>query len=103
MSYTQEQLRQIAVTIVAKNQPCKPYTLLDILKRQYGASHGDANRTMLELIRDGRVKRTFFGDLVLPGGGGGGVDVGQLVVYVLFMGGILAFMAWVIYQMIVVN
>ena len=65
------QLRQIAIAIVTETQPCKPNNLVARLRNQFGASHAEANRVLLELIRDGPVKRTFFGKLVVPGLDGG--------------------------------
>jgi hypothetical protein len=90
-----QELQRFAVAIVAKSQPMKPYDLLNRLKSEHGASHAEANRTMLTLIRDGGLKRTFLGELVLPGASGGKVDPMQVGIYVVFMGGILAFMAFV--------
>jgi len=105
MPYTSQELQQIAIGVVAECQPCKPYDLLDRLKREYGASHGEANKTMLLLIRDGRLKRSFFGELTLPGGAGrtggasGRLDPMKLIIYIVFMSGILGFMAWVFYRL----
>jgi hypothetical protein len=65
--------------IVAESQPISPYALLGRLRDDFGASHSDANRTMLELLRDGRLKSGFSG-LTLPGGstsaGGGNHALG---------------------------
>ena len=94
-----QELQAIAIAIVGENQPCKPYYLLDRLKREYGASHGEANQTLLVLIRDGRLKRTFFGDLVLPGGGGNQIELVKLAIYLVFMGVIVVFIAWVFYRL----
>jgi hypothetical protein len=61
------ELAEIAVAIVAANQPLKPNDLLKTMRKQHGASHREANTTFLMLLRDGRIRRTFTGKLVLPG------------------------------------
>jgi hypothetical protein len=61
-----EPLARAAIPVVAAEQPCKPNDLVSRLRKEYGASHADANQTMLALIRDGRLKRTFTGKLQLP-------------------------------------
>jgi hypothetical protein len=61
-----ETLANAAVAIVAAGQPCKPNDLVVRLRKEHGASHAEANQTMLALIRDGRLKRTFTGKLQLP-------------------------------------
>jgi hypothetical protein len=66
MSGTTESLRWIAIGIVADCQPCRPNQLVKRLRSEYGASHRAANETLLTLIRDGRLRRTFSGKLVLP-------------------------------------
>jgi hypothetical protein len=53
MAGTNQQLRRIAIAIVAEDQPCRPYHLLGRLRNEYGASHRAANETLLTLIRDG--------------------------------------------------
>ncbi len=98
MAGTDEQLRQAAIAIVAQRQPCSPYDLLDTLKRDYGASHGAANTTLLTLMRDGLLQRTFDGRLTLPGVRAR-TSVGKIVVLTVFLLAILAFMAWVVYNM----
>lgn len=58
--------RQIAVAIVEQEQPCPANRLVSRLKHEFGANTAQANTTLLELIRDGAVRRTFTGKLVLP-------------------------------------
>jgi hypothetical protein len=93
-------LSQIAITIVAARQPCSPYTLLDRLKNDFGASTAQANTTMLTLIRDGQIRRTSDGRLVLPGYGGGGMSTMNKIVLAVFLLAIAAFMVWVISNML---
>jgi hypothetical protein len=98
-----EHLKQIAVAIVAEAQPCRPNDVVRRLRGEFGASHAEANRTLLELIRDGYLRRTFFGELVLPdwtgGSNGGGYPAGLKVVGVLLLLVIVAFMAWVFFHL----
>jgi hypothetical protein len=91
-----EALRRIAIDIVAESQPCTANQLVAGL-REAGASHAEANRTLFELIRDGPVRRTFFGDLYLDRHPG--ISLGKFVVYVVFMAPIVAFIAWIFYQL----
>jgi hypothetical protein len=98
MAGPNENLRRAAIAIVAERQPCSPYDLLEALRRDYGASHGAANTTMLTLIRDGLLERTFDGRLVLPGVRAR-TSMGRMVVLAVFLIAILAFMTWVIYNM----
>jgi hypothetical protein len=98
-----EDLRQIAIAAVARLQPCRPEALVSQL-RQAGASEARANRMILELIRDGNVKRTAFGELVLPGHRGSDSGFGYPIVVKLLgsllLLAILVFMAWVFYNLI---
>ena len=59
------ELMQFALQVVAANEPCKPGYLRKVL-RQNGASVRAANKTLLFLMRDGRVRRTWNGKLKLP-------------------------------------
>jgi hypothetical protein len=59
------ELMQFALQIVAANEPCKPGYLRKVL-RQNGASVRAANETLLFLMRDGRVRRTWNGKLRIP-------------------------------------
>ena len=59
------ELMQFALQVVAANEPCKPGYLRKVL-RQNGASVRAANETLLFLMRDGRVRRTWNGKLKLP-------------------------------------
>ena len=96
-------LRSIALAIVAQTQPTTPNYLVDRLRTEYGASHAEANRAMLELIRDRQLRRTAYGELVLPGssprGGGGGYPAALKVVGGVLIFAIAAFMIWVFYNM----
>jgi hypothetical protein len=59
------ELMQFALQVVAANEPCKPGYLRKVL-RQNGASVRAANETLLFLMRDGRVRRTWNGKLRIP-------------------------------------
>jgi hypothetical protein len=56
---------QLGIEIVAANEPCKPRYLRKVL-RQNGASVRAANETLLFLMRDGYVRRTWNGKFKLP-------------------------------------
>jgi hypothetical protein len=62
MAGTTPELMQLGLQIVAANEPCKPGYLRKRL-RQEGASVRAANETLLFLIRDRRVRRTWNGKL----------------------------------------
>jgi hypothetical protein len=98
MPYTSAHLRQAAVAIVRQYQPCSPYQLLGALRRDFGASHGEANVTMLTMIRDRQLRRTFDGQLTLPGYRVP-APVGRVVALAVALLMILAFIGWVIYSM----
>jgi hypothetical protein len=63
MAGTNEQLRRLGVEYVAANQPCRPNDLVRWLRKQCGASTRAANETLLTLLRDGYLRRTFTGKL----------------------------------------
>jgi hypothetical protein len=65
MPGTTPELMALALEIVGANEPCKPARLRSELRRS-GASVRAANETLLVLIRDGRVRRTWNGRLKLP-------------------------------------
>jgi hypothetical protein len=65
MAGTTPELMQLGLEIVGANQPCKPTVLRKELRRS-GASVRAANETLLFLIRDGHVRRTWNGRLTLP-------------------------------------
>ncbi len=65
MPGTNQYFKQLAMEIVARNQPCTPNHLVKALK-QNGASVQAANETLFTLMRDGYLKRTWNGKLVLP-------------------------------------
>jgi hypothetical protein len=65
MGGTNVEWKQLAVQVVAQGQPCKPNDLIKALEG-YGASVRAANETLLTMIRDGQLKRTWNGKLVLP-------------------------------------
>ena len=67
MPGTTPELRQIAVAIVAQAGTCRPNALVQQLRRDHGASHRAANETLLTLIRDGLLRRTWWGRLRVPG------------------------------------
>jgi hypothetical protein len=61
---TNEEWKRLAIEIVSAQQPCKPNALRKALTAR-GASVRVANETMLTLIRDGLLKRTATGRLVV--------------------------------------
>lgn len=65
MPGTTPELMQLGLEIVAANEPCKPGYLRKTLRKN-GASVRAANETLLFLIRDGYVRRTWNGKLKLP-------------------------------------
>lgn len=65
MAGTTPELMQLGVQIVAANEPCSPRYLRSTLRKQ-GASVRAANETLLFLMRDGHVRRTWNGKLKLP-------------------------------------
>jgi hypothetical protein len=65
MSGTNTDWLQLALEVVRANEPCKPATLRTALRRA-GASVREANETLLGMIRDGHVRRTWNGKLRLP-------------------------------------
>jgi hypothetical protein len=99
-----EEVRQIALVIIARYQPCTPELLINTLGTEYGVGSGEAARTLLELIRDGRVKRSAFGELSVPGvasaGPGHGYPPLLKAVMVVLLGAIVGFMAWVFYNLV---
>jgi hypothetical protein len=98
MANRADDLRRLAVAIVAESQPVTPEEFMSRL-RQYGASQPEAYRTLLELLRDGQLTRTFFGELVLPGHQysrrGRGYSPGIKLLVVVLLLAIVAFMLWV--------
>jgi hypothetical protein len=65
MPGTTPELMRLAAEIVRATQPCKPRYLRKMLK-EHGASTRAANETLLFMIRDGNVRRTWNGRLRLP-------------------------------------
>jgi hypothetical protein len=65
MAGTSPELMQLGIEVVAANEPCKPRYLRKVL-RQNGASVRAANETLLFLLRDGYVRRTWNGKFKLP-------------------------------------
>jgi hypothetical protein len=59
---TTPELMRLGLRTVAENEPCKPSLLRKVL-RQQGASVRAANETLLILVRDGHVQRTWNGKL----------------------------------------
>ena len=104
MVNTSEELRAIAIAIVEESQPCRPEELVSRLRSEFGVSQSEAHRTVLELIRDRRLQRTFFGELVVPGAqngsAGGGYPALLKVVGVVLLLAIVVFMAWVFYNLV---
>jgi hypothetical protein len=58
-------LIRLGIEIVRANEPCKASYLRKALKER-GANTRAANETLLILIRDKRVRRTWNGKLTLP-------------------------------------
>src|SRR6266545_3657564 len=101
-----EELRRSAVAIVSNSGRCTANQLVSALRHQCGASIAEANRTLLELIRDGYVKRTFFGELFVRAPGGrahGGYPVAVKVIGVVLILAIGAFIAWGFYKLFAGN
>jgi hypothetical protein len=71
MAGTTPELMRLGLEIVGANEPCKPGYLRRVL-RQNGASVRAANETVLFLIRDGHVRRTWSGKLRLRNERAGG-------------------------------
>jgi hypothetical protein len=65
MSGTNGRWLGLAIEIVRADEPCRPATLRTALRRA-GASVREANETLLGMIRDGHVRRTWNGKLRLP-------------------------------------
>jgi hypothetical protein len=65
MARTTPELMRLGLEIVRANQPCKAAYLRKELLRS-GASVRAANETLLILMRDGHVRRTWNGRLTLP-------------------------------------
>jgi hypothetical protein len=98
-----EETLQIALAIVARHQPCTPELLINTLGTEYGVSSSEAAKTLLQLIRDGRVNRSAFGELSVPGVTAGGPGHGYppvlKAVVVALLGAIVVFLAWVFYNL----
>ena len=96
------QLFYEAVMFVAECQPRMPEQLQRRLRSALGASPAEVHPTTVALIRSGRVRQTFFGELLLPGvttrSGGGYSILTKLLIVVVFLA-IFAFMAWGGYEM----
>lgn len=65
MPGTTAELQRLAIEYVSQYQPCTANRLVKAL-RENGASHRAANETLFALMRDGHVRRTWTGKLVLP-------------------------------------
>jgi hypothetical protein len=62
---TDYKLQQLALLLVKQSQPLDPHRFQEVLQAG-GHSVQAVNETLFGLIRDGRVKRTSTGKLVLP-------------------------------------
>jgi hypothetical protein len=91
-------LRSIAWQIVSDRGPIPAERVINELVR-HGTSHGYAYKAVVELIRDGRVKRTFFGELYIPGRKhpGSGYGAGPKVVVIIGLTFIIGVMATILY------
>lgn len=65
MPGTTPELMRLAAEYVGANEPCTANNLVRMLK-QSGASTRAANETLLFMIRDGYLRRTWNGKLKLP-------------------------------------
>ena len=99
---TQRDLRSIALEVVAARGPIPAERVISELTR-FGAQRGYAYKAVMELIRDGQVKRTFFGELYIPGMRGSGdsgygpVAKAVVVFGLVFVVGVMAtivYVAW---------
>jgi hypothetical protein len=84
---------EIAVGIVAERQPCRVHDLQGRI-HGYGASAGEANAIIFGLIANGGLRKTFFGELVLPGYKGREARTSQIVVYTVAMLGLACWVAF---------
>jgi hypothetical protein len=92
-------LRSIALEIVAAKGPIPVERLMGELGRR-GVQRGYAYKAAMELIRDGYVKRTFFGELYIPGRRGSGearYGSGTKTVIVIGLVFVVGVMATIIY------
>ena len=92
-------LRSIALEIVAARGPIPVERLMQELG-SYGAQRGHAYKAAMELIRDGQVKRTFFGELYIPGRRGSGESrygAGTKAVIAIGLLFVLGVMATIVY------
>lgn len=93
--------KSIAMEIVRARGPIPAERVMSELG-QYGVSRGYAYKAVVELIRDGHVKRTFFGEVYVPGHRQGGSGYGPaakitVVVGLVFIVGVMAtilYTAW---------
>lgn len=67
MSPVSPELRAATFAILAELQPVRPNKLLKRLRKDFGAGQREANETMLRMIHEGSIRRTFGGKLRLPG------------------------------------
>lgn len=93
-----DQLKALALDLVYEIGTVPVKRLMSELTRR-GAGQGEAYRITMELIRDGQVKRTFFGELYIPGTNpqGGGYGIVAKFVVVVGLLGVLAVMAGIVY------
>jgi hypothetical protein len=79
MASRQDQLRQVAIGIVAEGSQPSFYQLAARLQREAGASLAEANRTILQLLGRHTFQTTMSGGIVLAGYGGGGGGGGSVI------------------------
>lgn len=72
MPSRREQLRRIAVAMVAEGYEYTLYDLSARLQRETGASSQEANRTLMELLGNGTLRTTFGSRVALGRSRGGG-------------------------------
>jgi hypothetical protein len=60
------EMRAATMKLLSELQPVSMPKLKRRLRKDYGASEREANTTILKMIGEGAIRRTFFGKLKLP-------------------------------------
>ena len=90
--------RSIAMEIVRARGPIPVERVMSEMGR-YGVQRGYAYKAVVELIRDGQVKRTFFGEVYVPGyrQSGSGYGPGAKITVIVGLVFVLGVMATILY------
>lgn len=95
MAPSRQELREIALDIVAEGDEPDFYELVRRIRSETGAGHADANRTVFELRRRGAIRVTMSGGFVVrsrsrgSGSGGGGHMLGIVAALLGILGSLL--------------